>query len=126
MRIIAHRGNICGPEPERENTLTQIKKCLDLGLDVEIDVRVKNNKLWLGHDSYNKTTNERFLFDIRENLWIHCKNFEALKFFSEKNDSYNYFWHNKRTQLFYMKVTSRTRSTFPLTTLASCMPGLWN
>jgi len=126
MRIIAHRGNICGPEPGRENTLTQIKKCLDLGLDVEIDVRVRNNKLWLGHDSYNKTTNEGFLFDIRENLWIHCKNFEALKFFSEKNDSYNYFWHNKDSYTLTSKLYFWSYPDSKLFSNCICVMPEWN
>ena len=95
MKIIAHRGNINGPAPREENTLTQITKCLDLGLDVEIDIRVKNNTAWLGHDNYKEKISEDFLQKFRGSLWIHCKNVEALNFFKTKNLSYNYFWHDK-------------------------------
>ena len=50
MKFIAHRGNLNGPEPDKENSITQIKKCIELGFDVEIDLRVINEELWLGHD----------------------------------------------------------------------------
>ena len=126
MKIIAHRGNIYGPVPERENTVAQIKKCLDLGLDVEIDIRVKNNKLWLGHDSYNSKTSEGFLFDIRENLWIHCKNLEALKFFREKKDSYNYFWHNKDSYTLTSKLYFWSYPESELSSNCICVMPEWN
>ena len=49
MKIIAHRGNLSGPT-QTENHPDQIKKALDLGFDVEIDVWYKENKVFLGHD----------------------------------------------------------------------------
>ena len=36
-RIIAHRGNIGGSNPEVENNPEQIDKCIAEGYDVEID-----------------------------------------------------------------------------------------
>ena len=50
MKFISHRGNVNGPNPELENKPEQILKCLDEGLDVEVDVWVFGNKLYLGHD----------------------------------------------------------------------------
>ena len=38
MKLIAHRGNINGPNPETENTVNQIDKCIEEGYDVEIDL----------------------------------------------------------------------------------------
>lgn len=28
-------------------------------------------------------------------MWIHCKNFEALDYFSKQKENYNYFWHQE-------------------------------
>ena len=53
MKLIAHRGNIDGPNPETENTPEQIVKCIDQGYDVEVDIRIdiKTNTLWLEDDT---------------------------------------------------------------------------
>ena len=39
MILIAHRGNIDGPNPEMENNPQYIDKAIDSGYNVEIDVR---------------------------------------------------------------------------------------
>lgn len=36
MKIISHRGNISGPDPELENNPMYITKALDAGFDVEL------------------------------------------------------------------------------------------
>ena len=51
MKIIAHRANINGPCIKNENQKASIKDCLDLGYDVEIDIRSLEGKLYLGHDN---------------------------------------------------------------------------
>ena len=51
MKIIAHRANINGPSIKKENLKSSIKDCLDLGFDVEIDIRSIKGKLYLGHDN---------------------------------------------------------------------------
>ena len=38
MKLIAHRGNIDGPNPERENSPEYIEEALKAGYDVEVDV----------------------------------------------------------------------------------------
>ena len=38
MKLIAHRGNIEGPDPSIENKPEQIEACLDAGYDVVGDV----------------------------------------------------------------------------------------
>lgn len=95
MKFIAHRGNLNGPEPDKENSITQIKKCIDLGFDVEIDLRVINEELWLGHDQPNVKVSPEFIHEIKDLLWIHCKNIKALEFFKREQNIYNYFWHEK-------------------------------
>jgi hypothetical protein len=38
MRLISHRGNTIGPNPEMENSPLYIQETLDKGFDVEIDL----------------------------------------------------------------------------------------
>ena len=58
MKIIAHRANINGSNFASENRLSQIKKCIELGYDIEIDIRFLNNKLYLGHDNPQEIISE--------------------------------------------------------------------
>ena len=52
MKLIAHRGNINGPDPSKENTPEYIEQAIAQGFDVEVDVRYSplHSKLYLGHD----------------------------------------------------------------------------
>ena len=91
MIFVSHRGNINGPQPERENTVEYIQEALDKGFDVEIDVWARN-QLWLGHDKPENPCPMKFLIKNFNHLWIHCKNLEALDILSEFR-LLNYFWH---------------------------------
>jgi len=51
MRLISHRGNINGKNLERENSFPYIQEALQLGYEVEIDIWVINNEVYLGHDT---------------------------------------------------------------------------
>tara|TARA_R110001592_G_scaffold24785_5_gene95094 strand:+ start:5128 stop:5577 length:450 start_codon:yes stop_codon:yes gene_type:complete len=93
MILISHRGNICGPNREKENTLEYIQKALDLGFDVEIDVWGRS-QLWLGHDKPEHPCPLKFLVKNFRKLWIHCKNLEAISILSELK-VLNYFWHQE-------------------------------
>ena len=75
MRLIAHRGNLNGPNPLVENDPQRITYCIDEGYDVEIDVRYDHhtNMLWLGHDEPQHKVNWFWIAGRREHLWIHCK-----------------------------------------------------
>lgn len=79
MKIISHRGNICGPVPDKENRPSYIDCAIGNGYDVEIDIRIIDGELWLGHDEPQFKVTHRWLRERRENLWIHCKNYEASK-----------------------------------------------
>jgi hypothetical protein len=50
MILISHRGNISGPNPERENHPDYILEALQAGYEVEIDVWFVDGKFKLGHD----------------------------------------------------------------------------
>lgn len=92
MIYIAHRGLYQGPSVEKENHPDQITSAIKLGYHVEVDIRYVNKKLVLGHDEPQYEISEKFL-DNRK-MWIHCKNIEALHYFTTTiGEQYNYFWH---------------------------------
>jgi hypothetical protein len=77
MKIISHRGNINGVMPEKENRPSYVDCAIQLGYDVEIDIRCINDKLYLGHDTPDYEISPTWI-DLRKNhLWFHCKNSEA-------------------------------------------------
>lgn len=94
MRKIGHRGNTNGSSIH-ENQLWYIEKAIKEGYDAEIDVWMLRGKLWAGHDSAQYLISEDFLLTHKEYLWIHCKNFEALDYFAQHGNSFNYFWHQE-------------------------------
>jgi hypothetical protein len=96
MKLISHRGNLEGPNPEQENHPDYIWKAIQAGYEVEIDVWWIDNKFKLGHDKPQYD----FPFGLIENhygkLWIHCKNMNALSQLNELDSSgskLNYFSH---------------------------------
>jgi hypothetical protein len=93
MILISHRGNIDGPEEKSENDPKRIDLCINLGYCVEIDLRVKNKKLYLGHDEAQYEIDENWLLQRKNNLWVHCKEKES---FNEalKLRRLNCFWHD--------------------------------
>lgn len=97
MILISHRGNINGPNASRENSPEYIDEALGLGYDVEVDVWVGElSTVWLGHNTPEHPISFKWLSDRRQNLWIHCKNLEALITFNEiLTDSLHYFWHEE-------------------------------
>ena len=78
MRLISHRGNLDGPEPDKENRPTFIQAAIDLGYDVEVDVRLIDGNLFLGHDKPDYPVDIQWLLARRSSLWIHAKNFPAM------------------------------------------------
>lgn len=100
MRIISHRGNLDGPDINRENNIKSILECLDKSLDVEIDVYCKDGYVFLDHDGPVKN---KYLFtefcdlfkNYQQKLWVHCKNLDAIIHFNQlKTYNFNYFGHS--------------------------------
>lgn len=96
MIIIAHRGNILGPNPDKENSPDYIQTALDHGFDVEIDVWFDGFDLrqgyYLGHDAPKYRVKLDWL--MQDRLWCHAKNQKALeRMFYDKIP--NYFWHQE-------------------------------
>jgi hypothetical protein len=94
MIIIAHRGNLDGPNPDKENHPDYIMTALKTGFDVEVDIWFVDNKFILGHDKPQYEVNERFL--LNEKMWHHTKNIEAISILNrlKPNYSINCFYHN--------------------------------
>lgn len=97
MKLIAHRGNINGPDPLQENNPEYIEEAISDGYDVEIDIRYDryDEKFYLGHDDPQYEVGWYWLSKHMSNLWIHCKNIEALYEFTHATRGYNYFWHQE-------------------------------
>jgi hypothetical protein len=94
MLKISHRGNLKGPS-SRENHPTYIEEAVYAGFEVEVDIRLIDNQLWLGHDEAQYLTSKTFLDRYKNSLWVHCKNLEALEYFVGLKQDYKYFWHEE-------------------------------
>jgi hypothetical protein len=96
MILISHRGNISGPNPEKENHPEYILAALQAGYDVEIDVWFENGKFMLGHDEPQYEFPFELLDKNYPKLWVHCKNMDALSVLNNLDPSgnkVNYFMH---------------------------------
>jgi len=95
IKLIAHRGNIDGRQPERENSPDYIDRAIYLGYDVEVDVWSKEDQfgLWLGHDYPIHAIDFGFLETRIQYLWVHCKCPRSLYLLREYLPSVRYFFH---------------------------------
>jgi len=91
MKLISHRGNINGKQPDLENNPEYIKDAIRIGYDVEVDVWYDNG-FWLGHDKPLYPIETSFLKNKK--LWCHAKNNKAL-FKMRQEPGIHYFWHQK-------------------------------
>ena len=78
MIFIAHRGNLFGPQPDKENTISYIDTALQDGFAVEVDVLDYNDKgiFTLGHDKAQEEVNVNYI--TQKNLFAHAKNYKSL------------------------------------------------
>lgn len=78
MILISHRGNIDGPNPEKENTIAYIEAALKEGYHCEIDIcKYDGKQFYLGHDDPQEAVSVSWL---RDNLlWCHAKSYNALE-----------------------------------------------
>ena len=92
MILISHRGNINGRDTENENHPSYIDLALGEGYDVEVDVWLVDDKLYLGHDKPQYQIELSWLKERCDNLWVHCKNIEALIMLLDEYRIHT-FWH---------------------------------
>ena len=95
MILISHRGNINGRFESYENEPAYIDRAIELGYDVEIDVWVVDDVIYLGHDKPQYGITWEYFKDKVDKVWIHCKNIEALYWVRETK--LHYFWHEEDT-----------------------------
>lgn len=91
MKFIAHRGLLFGPDKHKENHPDQIQQALNQGFECEIDIWIKDDLLYLGHDG--PQYNVEFEYLEKSGLWIHAKNLESFRWLT--NTDLNYFWHQE-------------------------------
>tara|TARA_R110002110_G_scaffold55143_5_gene157562 strand:+ start:402 stop:884 length:483 start_codon:yes stop_codon:yes gene_type:complete len=95
---IAHRGNLDGPNPDKENHPDYIHAAVQQGYAAEVDLwRVEDN-FFLGHDSPQYRINEKYLDLLASSgvLWTHIKNVEAFDYLvSHNKQQWNFFWHQE-------------------------------
>lgn len=109
--LIAHRGNIHGPNIEKENHPDYIDTALSLGYDVEVDVRGDITEgFYLGHDEKQYEVDPLWFFQRSARLWIHCKDLPSLHFFLKFDKSFNSFWHQED---YYTLTTKNFIWTYP-------------
>ncbi len=95
MIFIAHRGNLIGPNAKKENSPDYIDFAIQENCNVEIDIWIKKNEWYLGHDYPTYKIEENWLNKRKRYLWIHAKNIDAL--LKLKDTKYHYFWHETDT-----------------------------
>ena len=95
MILISHRGKINGRMPSLENSPYFIDAAIQKKYDVEIDLRTRNGKLFLGHDEPQYEVNDEWLTERIDKLWVHCKNVELLNWI--RSTSLHWFWHEEDT-----------------------------
>lgn len=118
MLKIAHRGNIDGPNPDRENHPEYLTSAIQAGYDVEVDVWRINDQLLLGHDAPQYPVSVEFL--KTPGFWCHAKNLDALVLMLQHPDIHC-FWHQNDD----FTLTSRgyiwTYPNKPLTPQSICV-----
>ena len=78
MKFIAHRGNVNGINPSRENTVSYIEEAINMGFDVEIDLWRVGIRYFLGHDAPHHEVDIMFLREHSQRLWCHAKDIPTL------------------------------------------------
>ena len=91
--LIAHRGNIKGPNPKVENNPSYIETALSAGFEAEIDVWLTTAGFMLGHDEPMHLIGREWIEERKDKLWCHAKNVEALIPLLERG--IHCFWHQE-------------------------------
>ncbi len=101
MILISHRGNLNGKNTSKENHPDYIDLAISAGFDVEIDLWIHGDQIFLGHDSPEIEIDRSWLNERAKKLWIHAKNTRALEFLSKTD--LHYFVHD----LDFATITSK-------------------
>jgi hypothetical protein len=93
MKIISHRGNIQGPVPDKENRPSYIDCALQLGYEVEVDLRFEKGEFWLGHDEAQYKIEKHWASLRKEHIWFHCKDIYSCLELAKLEENFKYFCH---------------------------------
>ena len=75
MKILAHRGNLIGVDPARENSISLIAEAFQYDVGLETDIRLRNEGgLYISHD--NSEVCDDNLADAHAMLWARYPNAE--------------------------------------------------
>lgn len=99
MKLIAHRGLTIGPNINLENKPKQIELTIKLGFDVEVDVWVIDDNIFLGHNNPTYPVDLAFLQNPQ--IWAHAKNYQALEYMLDHD--IHCFWHQTDDRSFTSK-----------------------
>jgi hypothetical protein len=95
MILISHRGNLKNSEPNNENNPEYIQKALDNDYYVMVDLRIKNNKLYLGENEPIYLLDLDWFEKYHTKLWLRCREIEViekLNLLDNRGLYLNYFW----------------------------------
>lgn len=118
MKLISHRGNINGKNPERENSPDYIFEALKKGYEVEIDIWYTDD-WFLGHDEPTYQLDMTIFVPYFDKIWFHCKNLQSLYKIVEWDT--HYFWHQTDDFTLTSKGYIWTYPNKPLTNRSICV-----
>jgi hypothetical protein len=121
MILIAHRGNINGSNPRKENSPDYIREALEKGYDAEIDVWYRDDKWILGHDESLYNVDISFLRHPK--LWCHAKNIPALE--QMLDAKIHCFYHDKDATVLTSRKFMWTYPGNQLTKKSICVMPEW-
>jgi hypothetical protein len=90
LRVVSHRGNLNGPDPNRENNPSYIDKAINRFYEVEADIHHIEGSFYLGHNSPEYYVDLHWIKERKDYIIFHCKNKEALYLLK---DGYHCFFH---------------------------------
>lgn len=90
---ILHRGLLNGPNKEKENKEDELWKRINEGWDIEVDLWLHEDNIWLGHDKPECLLHNSRLIEL-PCVWVHCKNIGMLTYMRNNNPGASYFSHN--------------------------------
>ena len=93
MFFIANRGNTHGKNCMVENTPEYIIEAISKGFDCKIDIWYIGEIFYLGNDSPHTMISLQFLTEYKNQLWIQCRNIDALYYMNYTD--FHYFYHEK-------------------------------
>lgn len=95
MILISHRGNINGSVPEKENRPSYIDSAIQLGYEVEVDLRYIGDEFWLGHDFPQYKIELSWMRMRKDKIWFHCKDQESSIKLLEIDERFKFFCHSQ-------------------------------